>query len=36
MYVLLSGLRESVPHLPTAWPADRAVSKRIALPEFEE
>ena len=36
MYVLLKGLRQSLPHLPTALPSDHAYNGRIAHPGYEE
>jgi len=36
MYVLLNGLRQSLPHLPTALPNDIAAAGRIAHPAYEE
>ncbi|MEE8338528.1 MAG: FAD-dependent oxidoreductase, partial [Xanthomonadales bacterium] len=34
MYVLLNGLRQSLPHLPTALPADLAAAGKIAHPGY--
>jgi putative selenate reductase len=36
MYVLLQGLRQSMPHIPAAWPAERAKAGRISQPKYEE
>jgi putative selenate reductase len=36
MYVLLNGLRQSLPHLPTALPADFAATGRITHPGYKE
>jgi len=36
MYVLLNGLRQSLPHLPTALPTGLAATGRIAHPGYEE
>ena len=36
MYVLLNGLKSSLPHLPTALPAESADSGRIAHPGYAE
>jgi hypothetical protein len=36
MYVLLNGLRQSLPYLPTALPADLVARGRIAHPGYKE
>ncbi|MFQ5548663.1 MAG: putative selenate reductase subunit YgfK [Woeseia sp.] len=36
MYVLLTGIRQSMPHLPTAYRANTAAAGRIAHPGYEE
>jgi putative selenate reductase len=36
MYVLLNGLKTSLPHLPAAWPAELASAGRIAHPGYAE
>jgi hypothetical protein len=36
MYVLLTGLRESVPHLPTALPVELATIGKIPHPGYAE
>jgi putative selenate reductase len=36
MYMLLKGLRDSMPHFPVAQPPDRASEGRITHPEYEE
>jgi putative selenate reductase len=35
MYVLLKGLSQSMPHLPTAWPAEKSTAGRISQPQYE-
>jgi putative selenate reductase len=35
MYVLLKGLSRSMPHMPTAWPADQKAAGKIPQPEYE-
>ena len=36
MYVLLNGLRQSLPQLPTAFPEDLAASGKIAHPGYAD
>ena len=36
MYVLLQGLRQSMPFLPTAWPDDETTAGKIAHPGYAE